>query len=51
MLNYTIHDDAAAVASNNRFTRRDVMDMLRFAAGTMFLSMVMVVLVTLTELI
>ncbi len=51
MLNYTIHDDAAAVALNNRFTGRDVMEMLRFAAGTMFIPMVMVALVTLAELI
>ena len=51
MLNYSICEDAAAVASSKRFNGRDVMEMLRFAAGTMCIPMLMVALVTLAELI
>ena len=33
MKDYSIMDDAAAVSSSRRMTGRDVLDMVRFAAG------------------
>ena len=51
MKDYTIMDDAAAVSSGRRMTGRDVLDMVRFAAGMMCVPAVMLMLSAVAHLI
>ena len=51
MKDYTIMDDAAAVASSRRLTGRDVLDMVRFAAGMMCVPALMLLLSATANLI
>ena len=44
MKDYTIMDDANAIASARRLTARDVLEMVRFAAGMMCVPALMLVL-------
>ena len=51
MKDYTIMDDAAAVASSRRMSGRDVLDMVRFAAGMMCVPAMMLVISVAAHLI
>ena len=44
MKDYSIMDDANAIASARRLTARDVLDMVRFAAGMICVPALMLVL-------
>lgn len=51
MKDYSIMDDAAAVSSSRRMTGRDVLDMVRFAAGMMCVPALMLLLSATANLI
>ena len=51
MKDYTIMDDAYAVASARRLTGRDVLEMVRFAAGMMCVPALMLLLCAVSNLL
>ena len=51
MKDYTIMDDAAAVASSRRMSGHDVLDMVRFAAGMMCVPAMMLLISAVAHLI